>query len=216
MPIYTNDEFRQKHQADQLDTILITCWMIEIQADAYVVSFEPVNCTINSKVPVSIVDRVEPLGRRLCRDNNGVWQELPRVRLYLQKPDSPDGKVLFEILHDRGMSKESCGCEEPRPSLDVADDGPFDALKNLVGTVLGVEIQCNVMSGKNDCNSTERCRRAFRFLKEFRDDPSRDTVQGLSDYVNGSGRNKRCMRRIFEVADADFTKLVVLIGEILG
>lgn len=110
------------------------------------------------------------------------------------------------------MTSLMCGCQDKDTSLT----DPLDAIKNLVGSVLGSEVSCNAMSGPGDCNSTERCRRAFRFLKDFRGNPNRDTVQGLSNYVNGSDRNKKCMRRIFEVQDADFSAFVAAIAEYLG
>ncbi|MFM7753873.1 MAG: hypothetical protein ACKO58_05715 [Cyanobium sp.] len=216
MPTYTSDEFRAKFAAGLLETVPVKCWILGLEADAYVVSFEPVNCTGDTKVPFSLVDQVELIGFRRCRGNGGDMLTLPRVRLFLKKPDSAEGAVLFALLRDLGIGKESCGCKGTQESTSAELDDATDALKNLCGSVLGSEVQCNLMSGPGDCNSTERCRRAFRFMKDFRDEPNRDTVQALADYINGSDFNKKCMRRIFEVADADFGKILALIGEILG
>jgi hypothetical protein len=111
----SNDEFRQRFEAGALDLVAQPCWLIRLEPDYYVVSFEPRSCTGASKVPAAIIEEVQDLGRFPCQGDNGVWMNLHRIILFIKKPTSPEGSILFEMLLARSRSEQSttsaCSCE---------------------------------------------------------------------------------------------------------
>ena len=222
MPFYSNDDFLQKYESDQLDIISISCWILGVESDHYIVSFETVNCTGNSKMPFSLVDQVETIGRRRCRGNDGVWLELPRVRLYLKKPDNLDGAILFEILKNRDTNLEVCECMGDYSSSGTEQEADvtsgLDELFEFVDLIFGSGIGCNsYLLSRRRCRNDRRCYEGFRVLREFHENPSQRTVQRLSDWMQASGLQEQCMRAIVEYAKVgEYSKFVGLILVILA
>jgi hypothetical protein len=122
--VYSNEEFRTKYQAGALDLVPQECWLLSIEDGHYVVSFEPTNCTGATSVPFSMVDKVKDLFTAPCQGDNGVLRYCHRILLYLKKPQSAEGGVLFQILLIREREEQAarssggCGCRgESSPQL---------------------------------------------------------------------------------------------------
>lgn len=125
---YTSDEFTSKFNAQELDLVAVPCWILGIQSDHYVVSFEPVNSDSNSIVPFSIVDQVDDIGEYPYQGNGEVIKRYRQVVLFLKKPTTPDGSALFDILRSRETTYNSC------PSCSQSNS-PFQKSVTLSGSV---------------------------------------------------------------------------------
>jgi len=56
----------------------------------------------------------------------------------------------------------------------------------------------------------------MRILREFTQNPNRDTVKRLSDWMNASSMQEQCMRAIIEKGNADFSDFITYIKDILS
>jgi len=90
------------------------------------------------------------------------------------------------------------------------------ALISLVNHVLGSGVACYMLTSSNECRNTDRCDEGMRILREFTQNPNRDTVKRLSDWMNASSMQEQCMRAIIEKGNADFSDFITYIKDILS
>jgi len=219
--IYTNEEFRLKYKANQLDLISLPCWLLGVEDDHYLISLEPINRIIsNSVVPFSLIDNVEDIGQHPFKGKDETWQYFRHIILYLKKPTTPEGSILFEILLSRQMNTK-CGCQSATGVTAINEDTcierpELDDLHNIIGRILGSGIGCNsYLIAGNRCRTSSRCHAGFRKLENFHNDPSPDNAQQLSGWIDASDMNAQCMRAIIENADVigwvEFLALIAVV-----
>lgn len=78
---------------------------------------------------------------------------------------------------------------------------PISDLAGIIGGVLAQPVTCALVQGSDQCRTFPRCDAAFSKLRNFHNNPSRQTAKDLSDWIGASSLQEQCMKAIIEKAD---------------
>jgi hypothetical protein len=158
-------------------------------------------CQLWVTIQADLIDTIDLLGKRSCQ---GEIYDYARITLKL--PSTPEGLLYAGLMHQYLEATRS-------EHFDTGDD--LSELLDIVTRILGGDVGCTFILGQ--CGNYNRCNEGFRVLREFKNNPSRDTVERLARYIYASSMNERCMKAIVEYNGvAEFAKFIALIAAILA
>ncbi|MDF3294228.1 hypothetical protein [Streptomyces silvisoli] len=102
---FTGTEFYQALVADSVPTPVVLTGMVKTAEKTDAIQFAPgTTCQNWTTLPVSLIERVEPLGQMPCDDHTH-----PVVRIQLTQPGTAEAAALAMLLHAVQQQRPGCG-----------------------------------------------------------------------------------------------------------